>query len=136
MGPWYFCDGVGLANNKEVLDLADVILRLALDSVPIRGVIKSVMSMSSRNYKLDNKEVSWIGLMSEQWGSDEVAVEGWDSLPWLYIAKLHERRFILRFQYKWLSEVALKSNQEASHQMLLHPPWVYARPSRSSSDSN
>lgn len=56
MGAWYFCDGVGLANNEEVLNLADVILRLALDSVPIRGVIKSVMS--SRNYKLDNKEVS------------------------------------------------------------------------------
>ena len=119
MGARYFCDRVGLANNEEVLDLADVILRLAFDGVPIRGVIKLVMS--SRSYELDNKEVSCIGLMPEQWGSDEVAVEGWDSLSWLYIAKLHKRRFILWFQYKWLSEVALKTNQAASHQMLSMP---------------
>ena len=43
MGTRYFCDRVRLTNNEEVLDLADVILRLSLDGIPIRGVIRSVM---------------------------------------------------------------------------------------------
>lgn len=40
VGAWYFCDRVRLANNKQVLDLTDVILGFALDRVPIRSVME------------------------------------------------------------------------------------------------
>jgi hypothetical protein len=43
MGAWYFCDRVCLTHDEEVLDLADVILRLSLDGIPIRGVIRPAM---------------------------------------------------------------------------------------------
>jgi hypothetical protein len=56
MGAWYFRDRVRLANDKEVLDLADVILRFALYGAPIYGIIRQVMQR--RNYELDNEEVS------------------------------------------------------------------------------
>jgi hypothetical protein len=40
---WYFRDRICLANNKQVLDLTDVILGLALDRAPIRSVMKCAL---------------------------------------------------------------------------------------------
>lgn len=45
--------------------------------------------------------------MSEKWRTDEVAVEGRDSLAWFNRAELHEWRLVLWLENEWRPKVEL-----------------------------
>lgn len=90
MGPGNFSNGICLPDHKQVLDLSNVIFRVILGGT------------------LDDKEVGWIRLMSEQRRANEVIVQGRNGLSWLNRAELHEWRFVLRFDHDGLAQIGLK----------------------------
>ena len=54
-----------------------------------------------------NKEVCEIGLVPEERCSYEIVVYSGHCLSWIYVAKFHERRFILELKHKWYTQVIL-----------------------------
>lgn len=56
MRAWYFCDGVCLPNDEEVLNIPDEVFCVSFDSV------------------FDDEEVGVVGFLPKQWRTNEVVV--------------------------------------------------------------
>jgi hypothetical protein len=69
---WYFLHWICLSDREHRWDFSDIILCLAL------------ISISKHN------KVGFMDLVSEQWSTNQVIVEYWDSLTWLYVSKIEE----------------------------------------------
>ena len=98
-------DRVCLANGKQVLDLANVVLCVVFNRVSVfeSGQVHS----ESFEYVLDDQKVSGRWRMFEERSANEVVVNRGNCLPRIDRAKLHERSVVLWLEHKRYAEVRL-----------------------------
>ena len=98
---------VCLADHEQVADLSDVVLGLSLHRCAVKSLSGMLVRKSLQLRSPYDQEISLVRFVSEQRSTYEVVVQRRYCLPWVDVTELHERAFILRFDYDRLSQIVL-----------------------------
>lgn len=80
MGAGNLCYGIRLTNHEHCFNLAQIIFSLAFCRAPVSMI--SIKKTLSSQHLPNDEEVCRVWLLSEQRCTDEVIIEGLDSLSW------------------------------------------------------